>query len=125
MKTLNMALCANRHDIPQATDGYIFREIKNITDTYLLESEAFCSLWTQCRLKEWLKYASSVFPDVKNTKKEDWRTIPPNKIHLNLYVTGLTVALIAVLNVCKDEKIGVTLYHYDRSTGDYFTQEVR
>lgn len=125
MKVLNMALCADRHDIPQATDGYIFRKIENITDIYHLESLAFQSLWSQCRLKEWLKYASSIFPDLDNTEKEDWLAIPPNKIHLNLYVTGLTPALIAALNVCKDEKIGVTLYHYDRSTNGYFTQEVR
>ena len=44
--------------------------------------------------------------------------------YLDLYVTGLTVALIAVLNVCKDLKIKVTLYHYNRETGDYYPQEV-
>ena len=44
---------------------------------------------------------------------------------LNLYVTGLTVALIAVLNVCREQKIKVTLYHYNRETGDYYPQEVK
>lgn len=41
-------------------------------------------------------------------------------VYLDLYVTGLTVALIAVLNVCKSMKINVTLYHYNRETGDYY-----
>lgn len=44
---------------------------------------------------------------------------------LNLYVTGLTVALIAVLNVCRDKGIKVTLYHFDRATGGYYPQVVR
>lgn len=44
---------------------------------------------------------------------------------LDLYVTGLTVALVAVLNVCRDNGIKVTLYHFDRNSGAYYTQEVR
>ncbi len=44
---------------------------------------------------------------------------------LNLYVTGLTVALVAVLNVCRDNGIKVTLYHFDRATGGYYPQVVR
>lgn len=43
---------------------------------------------------------------------------------LDLYVTGLTVALVAVLNVCHMEGIAVTLYHYNRETGDYYPQRV-
>lgn len=46
-------------------------------------------------------------------------------VTLNLYVTGLTVALIAVLNVCREQKIKVTLYHYNRETDDYYPQEVK
>ena len=45
--------------------------------------------------------------------------------YLDLYVTGLTVALISVLNVCRSKNIKVTLYHYNRETGDYYGQEVR
>ena len=44
---------------------------------------------------------------------------------LNLYVTGLTVALIAVLNVCREQKIKVTLYHFNKETGNYYPQEVK
>lgn len=44
---------------------------------------------------------------------------------LNLYVTGLTVALVAVLNVCREQNIKVTLYHYNRETGNYYPQEVK
>lgn len=44
---------------------------------------------------------------------------------LNLYVTGLTVALVAVLNACHQLGIRVTLYHFDRNSGQYYPQEVR
>lgn len=43
---------------------------------------------------------------------------------LTLYVTGLTVALIEVLNVCKVLSIKLTLMHYNRETGEYYPQEV-
>lgn len=41
-----------------------------------------------------------------------------------IYVTGLTVALIAALNVCREYQISVTLMHYNRETGEYYPQEV-
>lgn len=43
---------------------------------------------------------------------------------LDLYVTGLTVALVAVLNVCHSTGIKVTLYHFDRNSGEYYPQAV-
>ena len=33
---------------------------------------------------------------------------------LDLYVTGLTVATVCVINVCANLGIALTLYHYDR-----------
>lgn len=44
---------------------------------------------------------------------------------LNLYVTGLTVALVAVLNACRTLDIDVTLYHFDRISGTYYPQKMR
>lgn len=43
---------------------------------------------------------------------------------LDLYVTGLTVALVAILNVCHKNGIEVTLYHFDRNSGGYYPQAV-
>lgn len=43
---------------------------------------------------------------------------------LNLYVTGLTVALVSVLNVCRTLGISVVLYHFDRESCKYFPQSV-
>ncbi len=44
---------------------------------------------------------------------------------LDLYVTGLTVATVCVINVCANLGIALTLYHYDRETGNYYQQKVR
>lgn len=44
---------------------------------------------------------------------------------LALYVTGLTVALVAVINVCRQNGIKLTLMHFDRATGNYYQQPVK
>ena len=43
---------------------------------------------------------------------------------LHIYVTGLTVALIASLNACNKSNKKVVLYHFDRASGEYYPQEV-
>ena len=43
---------------------------------------------------------------------------------LTLYVTGLSVALVAVINACHRENVMLTLMHYDRESGSYYPQEV-
>ena len=44
---------------------------------------------------------------------------------LILYVTGLSVALVAVINVCHDKGINLLLMHYNRDTGEYYPQKVK
>lgn len=44
---------------------------------------------------------------------------------LTLYVTGLSVALVAVINVCHQKGIELVLMHFDRPTGNYYPQEVK
>lgn len=44
---------------------------------------------------------------------------------LDLYVTGLTVALVTVINHCRQAGISLTLRHYDRDSGSYYPQPVR
>lgn len=92
--TAHMALCSGRHEIKEAKDGAIFDFIQDPTDVKGLETEAI------------YKLASL---DIE---------------YLELYVTGLTVALIASLNACKKLNIKVTLYHFDRETGTYYKQNV-
>lgn len=98
--TLNVGLCEGRHNIPQVTDGYIFPSEVNPTDLIGLNNIASDKIIQMCE-----KFKNS-------------------KIKLNLYVTGLTVALIELLNVCKIHDLEVTLYHYNKETNDYFPQKV-
>lgn len=44
---------------------------------------------------------------------------------LTLYVTGLTVALVAVINVCHEKGIKLTLMHFDRVAGNYYQQVIK
>lgn len=92
--TAYMALCSGRHEIKDAKDGAIFDVIQDPTDVKGLETEAINKLASL---------------DIE---------------YLELYVTGLTVALIASLNACKKLDIKVTLYHFDRETGIYYKQNV-
>lgn len=117
---LNVALCQGRHDIPQATDGHIFTEIVDVTDTNSLydtmsefiDSNKVCSYYCgECHNCD--EYYScggsqSMFYPIK----------------LNVYVTGLTVALVEVINYCGINNIDLTLYHFNRDTNDYYAQEV-
>ena len=43
---------------------------------------------------------------------------------LHIYVTGLTVALAAVIKWCLKYSIPLTLYHFDRDTNTYYPQEI-
>lgn len=44
--------------------------------------------------------------------------------NLTVYVTGLTVALVEVINICHEKGVRLTLMHFDRETGTYFPQDV-
>lgn len=45
-------------------------------------------------------------------------------MHVDIYVTGLTMALVSVLNVCRIHHLTVTLWHYNKETDNYFPQAV-
>ena len=41
-------------------------------------------------------------------------------LELDLYVTGLTVALIEVINFCNLYSVGLVLHHYDKLLDIYY-----
>lgn len=43
---------------------------------------------------------------------------------VDLYVTGLSVALVEVINFCHANNVTLTLWHFNRETGDYYPQSV-
>lgn len=88
----SMALCESRHEIPQAEDGAIFpQEIEDPMN--------FFRLRTLCREK--------LGPLVGTCDV------------LNVYVTGLTPALLTVVNFCRENKIECVTWHFNRATGEY------
>jgi hypothetical protein len=48
--------------------------------------------------------------------------IPEDCDQLTLYATGLTVALLAVVTICQQRDIGLTVMHFDRDSGEYYPQ---
>lgn len=95
---MKLGLIKGRHEIPQVEGRYIFIEDLDPADVAEAEGKAYSVL----------AGIKAVYPDS----------------HIDLYVTGLTMALIAVLNAAKRHRMSVTLHHFNRETGGYFPQEV-
>lgn len=96
-----LELCEGRHNIPDV-DTYLFGEIPadKVTDFQWMEDCAWSVLSELYKMGD--------LPDLA----------------VDIYVTGLTPALIASLNVCRYMNLTPTLYHYDKSTGTYKPQAV-
>ena len=62
--------------------------------------------------------------DVSGMEKEAESVVKTTDA-LILYVTGLSVALVAVINACRTCGVHLTLMHFDRESGTYYPQEVR
>ena len=90
---MRFGLIKGRHELPEV-DGYFFEGDVNPLDPQGLEQEARKFLQSQPHIEE-----------------------------IDLYVTGLTVALIAAINVI-NPRIKVVLYHFNRDTGEYYPQPV-
>ena len=92
MSVYSMAVCKNRHDIPQAVDGAVFPKIvENIHDYPTLYKIADKNIPQSCHL-------------------------------LKLYITGLTPCTLAIVSVCQERDIPMICYHYDRDSGRFFGQ---
>lgn len=95
-KLIKVGVCKGRHEMP--CDMFVFENtIEDPTDTLKLESDAE-------------KFFDANFP-----------IVAPDDI-LEVYVTGLTVALIAVLKIAIKKFKRVHLKHFDTKSGLYYTQ---
>lgn len=61
--------------------------------------------------------------DVCSLEKQAAEVLPQSGSVI-ICVTGLTVALIAALNVCRTRGVQVVLMHYNNATGEYYAQLV-
>lgn len=95
-KKIKVAVCKGRHDIPQATDGAIFEQTITEMNT------------------------AGLFAKASERLIRDYELITGDMVHL--YVTGLTMATLAVVNVCHSVGIQLVCHHYDKETGKYIPQ---
>lgn len=118
---LKMVLCLARHITPPV-DGSVFPyKLKNLTNIEELETQARSSIWNMC----YEKYKQGKKGYIYTVKKElSTSLLIDNRLHIDLYVTGLTVALCSVINVCLRENIKLTLWHHDRSIDKYYPQDL-
>ena len=98
--SIKMGLCQGRHEIPGISEYVFPNTISDVTDIESLETTAKESIFGLFEEK------------------------CPDGNHLDLYVTGLTVALVAVINICNKYDVELTLWHYNNATGEYYPQNV-
>lgn len=61
--------------------------------------------------------------DFEGLYSKAWDAIPEVE-NLDLYVTGLTAATLAVVKVCERRGINLTCWHYNRATDEYVPQMI-
>ena len=99
MKKINeMMVVKGRHDIinnqGEKVENFVFDEIEDVRDVNAIQ-------------------------EIADKKIE---SVPSNRIHL--YVTGLTVATIAVINAVIKHGKELVLWHYDREQSSYYPQKL-
>ena len=103
-RAVTVGLVRGRHEIKYVRDKYIFEDNLNPTDLNDIKHKLENSEFAKALL------------DIRKASMQE----------INIYVTGLTVALIEVIKFVrlKAPKANITLHHYDISTSNYFPQEV-
>jgi hypothetical protein len=91
-----VGLCAGRHNIP--VEKYIFSEVSDVMDFKALYDTADAFIHDNCNLRNWVGDP------------------------LDVVVTGLTQCTTAVMYACACHGVCLTLWHYNRDTGDYVPQ---
>lgn len=106
-------LCAGRHEIPEEISGmhfggYVYDEVPNVLDFGSLNDRAL----NFCEGRTWSK-DEAVSADMIMFHAP-----------LDVVVTGLTAACVAVVRACVYTGTPLTLWHYNRDTGEYVPQSV-
>ncbi len=107
--TITVGLCAGRHDLP--VDGYIFKEVENVFDFAEIER----TIWSFLCINDCVKLAPTISGD-------GYLWVATKS--LIVYVTGLTTLTAAVIKMCAEHNVPLTLMHFDRASGDYIPQKI-
>lgn len=123
-KIINVALCESRHKMPAEVGTAIFaneltpEDLVRPTKLEMMASASLSNIFAAAGCQD--RYTGQIDAD-----GEEDRALFLGDVDLHIYVTGLTVALIAALNACRAGEVGrVVLHHYDRNTAQYYEQEV-
>jgi hypothetical protein len=116
MKNIIYGLVAGRHNVPAS--NFIFDSIDNVLDFNALEKSAMSVLYPIVKDIAPTSFITMDSDGCECYSKEKYRA------NLVVYVTGLSSALIALLNVCRQLSIKVQLMHYDTTTASYSCQNV-
>lgn len=114
---LKLGLISGRHDLP--VEDYVFNVIKDVTDIDTLEEEAYQKLKELCGQPHDGHVAPAAYREHADARFVN------NGTPVVVYATGLSVALIAVINAAR--ALGVhdlTVMHYDACQKAYFAQKI-
>lgn len=120
---IRVAVCAARHPFPAGVCPIFEQTISDPTRVDWLEKRANSKIWSLLP-----KHAVAV--DSYYDLGDPWGygsyevAWEPDPVVVEIYATGLTVALLAIIKAAKKYTDTVTVMHYDRETGNYFRQEV-
>ena len=112
MEKLIVGLCAGRHDLP--VSQYIFDEISDPSNVNEIQNFAYEWVNAYCHIH------TAYREGVNQAEQGDQLCYVGD--HLIIYVTGLTVALTAVIRACAENGVSLTLRHYNTQTGGYTDQ---
>ena len=110
MKEVKVGMIQGRHEMP--VESYIFDGALDPMDFNAIEAGV-------------VRWIDSLSDYVVRDEDEMFPYYPvEGRIHVTLYVTGLSAVLACVAKYCAKCHIGLTLMHFDRDTGDYKPQEI-
>ena len=107
-------LFPGRHELPEV-QGYVFPATVNPVD--------FDGM--QVIVSDFLREnAGIVMKDGLALNGAEDARIFAGTVEINVYVTGLTAATAALIRGCALNGVSLTLWHFDRESGEYVPQEM-
>lgn len=115
-KKINLGTVQGRHPLP--VEAYVLQEVTDPTDVEAIQEAV------NARMQELLggDLKSSYTWHAPNCVDYTDTLHIVSGVRVNLFVTGLTVVTLAVVNWCVANGTSLTCWHYDRETGTYFPQ---
>ena len=103
-----------------AMDGFVFpSNINDVTDVKAMDKMAAEAILP---LLSFERVAKTALANAELSMGE--QVVWESDKGIDLYVTGLTSLTAAVIKLAAHKGIPLTLWHFDRATGDYFPQVI-